>query len=420
MGPSNETTPPHGLPSAREMSTQDLSVLFTRTARAGLELLERETGYEHDQTTSPNPDIDAPETTHSQRNKRRREPTEDLGYGGPRLDGSVPRSSKRLKTSGSNTDHIFGLNENRLGQYPHNNGPSGRLRGLLNTLTAIETGTATYDGRTVKREPNSAEGINVRPTYAEDDPEEEGNEAEEMVVMDMKTVDSSSISLVDHAPKEWTDEEREYLRLWVQDYGVTSWTRIAWCLKRSEAECKLMCCYLIMVLNRRAGRHIYAGMPEDLLSLPLSSASPAPSASASPTPSPSPVASPVPLTSPTITTKSLRPRTRRAAPKFQCGEIVYDTQARSLPKLARNGNVVDNKGNVIVAWPEEVASALKVPQPRRKAGQKLRLTVRSQIEIEQDDAQVSQPRREPAQILRSYGSGAWRYGASRRAGNRRH
>ena len=421
VAPSNDTTPPNGLPSARETSTQDLSILFAKTARAGLKLLEKEISYDHDQTTPPNPAICTSETTYSQRNKRRREPTEDLGDEEPKLDGSVPRS-KRLKTSGSNTDAVLGRNENRHGQYPHINGPSKRVRGLLDSLTTIDTGAATYDGRAVKREhndDNDAEGINVRPTYAEEDPEEEENEAEEIVVMDMKAVNSSSISLVNHGPKEWTDEERECLRLWVQDYGVTNWKKIAWCLKRSEAECKLMCCYLIMVLNQRAGRHIYAGMREDLLSTlpsPVSAAT-----SASPTPSASPAsASPVPFTSPTITTRSLRPRTRQAAPKFQCGDIVYDTQARSLPKLANNGTVVDNKGNVVVAWPGEVALALKVPQPRRKAGQKSRLTVRPQMENEPGNAPTIDRETREVPAAKSYGSGAWRYGASRRAGNCRH
>lgn len=415
VGPSGETMPPHGLPSARETSTQDLSVLFARTAQAGLVLLEKERDNDYNQTMSPNHAIGTFETTCSQSDKRMWEPTEDSDYGGPKLDGSVPRC-KRLKTSGSNTDKVLDPNGNRLPHYPYIK-PSKRVKGLLNTLTTIRTGAVTYDGRTVKMEPNdnSAEGINVRPTYAEvDSEEEEENEADELVVMGIETVccwNSKLIRLISHAPRGWTDEEKEKLRLWVQDYGVTNWRSIAWCLKRKATECKLMCCYIIMVRNQQAGRDIYDGMREDLLAaLPASaSASPTPSPShspilsASPTPSPSPSPSPVLLTSPTITTRSLRTRIPHAAPRFQCGEILYDARARSLPKLAMNGNVVDNKGNVVVAWSGEGALASKVRKARRNAVQKSRLVVR--------------PQTGEAPAAKSYGSGAWRYGASRRAGN---
>ena len=416
MGPCNEETPPHGVPSARKTNSQDNSALLIKTARAGRELLERQTGYDRGQTTSEkhsedisreshlnnkdhiaeiaagatNPAVGILETTYSKRNKRRREPTEDL-------DERVPRC-KRLQTSGSNTNEVRGPSENGLRQQPHDNRPSERVRNLLNTMTTIDTGALeqqqaiTYDGRIVKREHNindGAEDIDLRPTYAEEDSAKEKNEAEEIVVMKIKGVNPGSVPLVKHNPKVWTDEELELLRFWVQDYGVRSWTKIAWCLKHSEHECKTMYRYLIMVLNRQAGRELFAGMPEDLLSIP-------------PPPAPAPPASPLPLTSPTITARSLRPRTRHAAPKFQCGEIVYDAQAKSLPKLAPNGTVVDNKGDVIYGWPGEVALALEVSQPRRKAGQKLRLTVRPQMENEQDDAQVPQPRRKRPQKLRLF------------------
>ena len=415
MNPSNYTTPSHGLTSARDASTQRRSLLLAATARAALKLLEKESGHEHNQTTSPNPATGTSETTYSQGNKRRRNDSED--------SACVPRS-KRSKTAGRNTEQVLGLNENRLSQHPHNIGPSGRVRALLNTLTAITTGAATYDGKIVKIEQNSPEGINVRPTYAEEDSAQEGNEADEIVVMDIETVSTDSIRLVSHAPKQWTDEEKEHLRLWVQDYGITNWKRIAWCLKRSQAECKLMACYIIMVLNMRAGRHIHDGMREDLLSLSLSIASPSPSPSPSPTlsasPSPTPSASgsesPAPAPSPTITTRSLRPRTQEAAPKFQCGEIAYDTRARSLPKLDRNGNVVDNKGNVLVAWPRG-ALASKVPEPRRKAGQNSRITGGRQMENGPGNAPMIDTK---TRVVKCYGGGAWRYGASRRAGNRRH
>ena len=415
LGPCNEATPPHGVPAARKTSTQDSSALLTKTARAGWELLERQTGYDRGQTASetqienvsresqpnnkdhiaqraagaPDPAVGTLETTCSQRNKRRREPTEDLGRE-DNLDERVPRC-KRLRTSESNTDEVRGPSENGLHQHPHDNRPSQRARNLLNGMTKIDTGAleqqqaTTYDGRIVKRE-----DINVRPTYAEEDPKQEENEADEIVVMRIISIEPGSVPLMKHSPKAWTDEEKELLRLWVQDYGVTSWRKIAWCLKHSETDCKIMCRDIITALNRRAGRELYAGMPEDLLLMPPS-----------PSPPPPP-ASPLPLTSPTITARSLRPRTRHAAPKFQCGEIVYDTQAKSLPKLAPNGTVVDNRGDVILGWPGEVALALKVSQPRRKAGQKLRLTVRPQMENEQDDAQVSQPRRRRVQKLRLF------------------
>ena len=261
----------------------------------------------------------------------------------------------------------------------HDNRHSERVRDLLNGMSTVDTEALeqqqniTYDGSDIKREhdiDDDVEDINVRPTYAKQDHEEEGNNAEEIVVMEIESLDPRSVTLVKHSPREWTCKELELLRLWVQDYGIRSWTKIAWCLKRSKDDCKTMCRYLIMAQNRSAGRALHAGMPEHLLSiLP-------------------PPALPIPSTSPRI----LKPRTRQA-PKFQCGDIVYDAQARSLPKLAPNGTVVDNKGDVILNCPKDGTLALKTSQPRRKAGQKLRLTVRPQTEDEQEDAQISQPQK---------------------------
>ena len=409
--------PPHGVPSALKTSTQDINALLEKTTRAGCELLKTQTDHDRGQTTlethvedfgresqlndkdhiaeraagATNPAVGTLETTYSQSSKRGRESTQDLGHEELKSDEHVPRC-KRLRTSGTNTDEVRGSSEYGLRRKPHNNRPSEQIRNLLNTMTTIDTGALekqqaiTYDGRVVKKElkiDDGAEDMNVRPTYAEQDPEEEGNEAEEIVVMNIKSFNPSTVPLIKHSPKEWTHEEMGLLHLWVQDYGITSWTNIAWCLKHSEHDCKTMCRYLIMAGNRCAGRELRAGMPEDLLS-------------------PVPPASPLPLTSPTITARSLRPRTRHAVPKFQYDDIVYDAQARSLPKLAPNGAVVDNKGDAILSWLEEVALALKTSQPRRKAGQNLRLTVRPRTEDEQEDAQVSQPRREPRVKLRLF------------------
>ena len=407
MGPCNEATPPCRVPSVLKTSTEDIDGLLTETARADWELLERQTNHSRGQQPSekhredidwknqlnnedpiaeglggaPNPAAGTLKTIYSQTNKRRRDPTEDLGQEESKLDERVPRC-KRVRISGSNADGIRVSSENGLRQQPHNNRPSERDGNLPSSMSTVDSGALdqqqgiTYDGSVIKREHDiydDAEDISVRPTYASQDHEEEGNEAEEIVVMEIESLDPRSVTLVKHSPMEWTDKELERLRLWVQDYGVRSWTKIAWCLKRNKDDCKTTCRHLIMDQNFWAGRELQAGMPKDLLSTPP------------------PLESPLPSTSPTITARSLRPRTRQAAPKFQCGDIVYDAQARSLPKLAPNGTVVDNKGDVILSWPEEVALALKTSQPRRKAGQKLRLTVRPQTEDEQEDAQVAQP-----------------------------
>ena len=364
MGPCNEAMPPCRVPSALKTSTEDIDGPLTETARADLELLKRQTDHSQGQKPSethgddvsrknqlnnkdhiaegaagaPNPAAGALKTTDSQRNKRGREPTKALGHEESELDEHIQRC-KRVRISGSNADEV--------------------QQGI------------TYDGSVIKRESDiddDAEDINVRPTYAKQDHEEDGNEAEDIVVMKIESLDPRSVTLIKHSPREWTCEELELLHLWVQDYGIRSWTKIAWCLKRNKNDCKTMCRYLIMAQNRSAGRELHAGMPKHLRSiLP-------------------PPALPIPSTSPRI----LKPRTRQA-PKNQCGDIVYDAQARSLPKLAPNGTVVDNKGDVILNCPEEVTLASKTSQPRRKAGQKLRLTVRPQTEDEQEDAQVSQP-----------------------------
>ena len=115
-------------------------------------------------------------------------------------------------------------------------------------------------------------------------------------------------------------------------------------------------------------------------------------------------------------------------PRFQCGNIVYDTKARSLPKVSKKGTLVGSKGNVILGTEEEIKIALKNTQPRRKAGQKLVLVLnaRPDVQDEEDDASTNDVLRVRVAGAakrggkgKGKGKGAWGYGVDRRAGNQK-
>ena len=138
MGPCNEATPPHRVPSALKTRTQNIDGLLAETARADWELLERQPGgrnpskkHGEDKSRRIQPNNKEPiaeraaeapipaaatlDTTFSQRNKRERDSTEDLSHEEADLDERVARC-KRLRTSGSNADEVRGSSEHELRQ----------------------------------------------------------------------------------------------------------------------------------------------------------------------------------------------------------------------------------------------------------------------------------------------------------------
>ena len=134
---------------------------------------------------------------------------------------------------------------------------------------------------------------------------------------------------------------------------------------------------------------------------------------------PSEVASTAP---PAKSDRKLRSRAQHAVLRFQCGNIVYDTKARSFPKISNKGTLVDSRGNVVLGTEGEVKMALKNTQLRRKAGLKLVLRARPNLEEEEEEVAASTPSelrvRDAGVAKRSgKGKGARRFGVDRRAGH---
>ena len=314
--------------------------------------------------------------------------------------------------------------------------------------------------------------LNVRPTYQDtvlyrikDHPGcfkkrffPELNEAYEIVVMSVKGKGNNPpLILRDNVPTPWTAEDDEKLRFWVQDYVTRNWLLIAYSLMRGDEDCRVRYREIIVALNNRAGRHQYAGLPKSLI--PVTANTPAPDAAptessatrkppvttqeelrshapegeppappALPTPPgiTAPSAAAVPPPPPQKSDRVLRPRTQHAVPRFQCGNIVYDTKARSLPMVSKKGTLVDSKGKVILGTEGEIRIALKNTQPRRKAGQKLVLNARLDVQDEEDDTSRNDVLRVRGTGAakrggkgKGKGKGARRYGVDRRAGNQK-
>lgn len=227
--------------------------------------------------------------------------------------------------------------------------------------------------------------MNVRPTYQDpvlymikDYPGcfkkrlvSELNEANEIVVMSVKGKGNNlPLILRDNVPTSWTAEDDKKLRFWVQDYVTRNWLLIAYSLMLGDEDCRVRYRENIVVLKNRAGKYHYAGLPKSLI--PVTANTPAPDAgptesSAIRTPpvmtqaaprshapegeSPAPPALPTlsAITAPSAAAaaappppsqkldKVLRPRIQHAVPRFHCGNIVYDTKARSLPNVSKKG-----------------------------------------------------------------------------------
>ena len=209
------------------------------------------------------------------------------------------------------------------------------------------------------------------------------NEANEIVVMSVKGKGNNlPLILRDNVPTSWTAEDDEKLRFWVQDYVTRNWLLISYSLMLGDEDCRVQHRENIVVLKNRPGKHHYAGLPKSLI--PVTANAPAPDAaptewSATRTPPvmtqaasrshalegepPAPPALPTlsAITAPPVAAAAaappppqeldrvLRPRIQHAVPRFHCGNIVYDTNARSLPQGLEEGDLGDSKGKVILS-----------------------------------------------------------------------
>ena len=247
----------------------------------------------------------------------------------------------------------------------------------------------TYEGLRWDRDANGAVTQHVIP---------ELNEADEIVVMNVQGKEGRLPYTHQPDPYEaWTAKDDEKLRSSMQDYDIEDWLNIAWCLRRQVDDCKQRYCEIVADRNMRWGRNPHAGLPRNLIPFtasktPQEKLDAAPAQSNMPlAPAQGPAQAPAPpaLPAPPPAAKShraLRPRTQHAVSRFQCGIIVYDATARSLPKVSRKGTIVDNKGNVILGTEGEVKMALKKKQPRRKAGAKLVLNANPNFDEDAENA----------------------------------
>lgn len=112
-------------------------------------------------------------------------------------------------------------------------------------------------------------------------------------------------------------------------------------------------------------------------------------------------------------------------PKLAHGELAYDSRAKSLPKVAKNGALVDSNGDFFPDIEQDIGSGLAASQARKACRQKPKLTVkpRQQSKAEDGDtinASVSTEGKVwQTGVAKRYSNGGRRYGVSRRVGNPR-
>ena len=132
--------------------------------------------------------------------------------------------------------------------------------------------------------------------------------------------------------RPWTEEGKENLRVYIQDYGVEDWSLLSQSMNRPESELQEMYVEVIAARNKQAGRPERAGIPKKY---PI-------------------LAPPPPPPKPAVRTASaelprLRPRHRTARVKRNMlGDLTYDVKATCFPKVTRDGGMVDAKGKALL------------------------------------------------------------------------
>lgn len=132
--------------------------------------------------------------------------------------------------------------------------------------------------------------------------------------------------------RPWTERGKEDLRVYIQDYGVEDWSLLSRSMNRPAAELQDMYVEVIAARNKLAGRHERAGIPKKYPNL------------APPPPPPKPA-----VRTASVELPRLRPRDKTGRVKRnRLGDLTYDAKATSLPKVTRDGGMVDSKGNALL------------------------------------------------------------------------
>ena len=192
--------------------------------------------------------------------------------------------------------------------------------------------------------------------------------------------------------RAWTEEEKENLRVYIQDYGIQDWALLAQSTNRPERELQSMYLEVITARNKQAGRPDRAGITPAYPDL---------------TPPPPPV---FPKSPKLEEPRKLRSHSKRGRPnKNRLGDLTYDLKATTFPRVTRDGGMVDAKGNPLYGVMGDISYATKRRQPKPKQEDHVSLppadgcgnNVPDESEEEESDSEIEEGQTfEPAELDR--------------------
>ena len=147
--------------------------------------------------------------------------------------------------------------------------------------------------------------------------------------------------------RAWTEEEKEDLRVYIQDYGVEDWALLSQSTNRPETDLQSMYLEVITARNKQAGRPDRACTTQAYPDL-------------APPPPPVPAVAPAPEEPRKLRTHDQKGK----AKKNRLGDLTYDLKATSFPKVTRDGGMIDSKGNVLFGIMGDISCATKRQQPK--------------------------------------------------------